>query len=677
MPIFLKKTQPSRLGHRLAMSLFLSGLAIAGFDGIFLTRSALAAPSRKDWCGTVWSVENTSTLAWINPTTGVTTTGSGPTSQITMPGGSMGTSVAAIGIHKESGTMFAFDRNGTTGQLYKYTFGVDAGWIPVAVSGLVGLSGTQSIPGASNNLNKMTVDGNILYITDSVGIALYSINLNGAGTVVSAGALVETYSYVGDPAGTPVHSSSGIGGGDITTDEYGDTYNITYNATTAFFYKQDPGTRTWIYQGQTPATASFAGSAFYKGDLYVKAGNQLKKVDLTRSGSGYTGWNTPLLNIGSPSATNSADLTSCGDPSVIVTKTQKIYMDAAATTLAPDQTKIKTGQYIKYIITMQNKGDSWARGTNLGDNLPIGTSYIPNSATLNGTNLGLATYPTTGFPVSSPGLPTGIIPFAPDPDTATLTFITQVTATSGSVKNRATATYIDGTGLPSEPPNCTIGLNCGETPTVPVVPSPNLLLVKRITLINRQTNTRNGDPLNQYYDDAANPYDDNTITIAPPLTPMDPKADTNKWPDPNTFLIGGINGGQISPNDTLEYTIYFLSAGETDAKNVLFCDRVPEDVSYIFNSFGGSSPLGLTGTEQGMQLLWDGATSNLTNVPDADVGQYFAPGIDPKATYPNINCRGDNTNGAIVVNLGNLPNATTPGIPTKSYGFIRFRGRVK
>jgi hypothetical protein len=78
-----------------------------------------------------------------------------------------------------------------------------------------------------------------------------------------------------------------------------------------------------------------------------------------------------------------------------------------------------------------------------------------------------------------------------------------------------------------------------------------------------------------------------------------------------------------------------------------------------------------------MQLLWDGTTSNLTNVPDGDVGQYFAPGIDPKATYPNINCRGDNTNGAVVVNLGNLPNATTPGIPTKSYGFIRFRGRVK
>jgi uncharacterized repeat protein (TIGR01451 family) len=207
--------------------------------------------------------------------------------------------------------------------------------------------------------------------------------------------------------------------------------------------------------------------------------------------------------------------------------------------------------------------------------------------------------------------------------------------------------------------------------------TPNVLLVKRITAINNGQSSINGDNLAGYIDSPTNPYDDNIVTVPTQSTPSDPPTDTTKWPNPGTFLLGGINGGKTSPNDNLEYTIYFLSGGDAMAKNVLFCDRVPEDVSYSFNSFGGSSPLGLTGTEQGMQLFWDGATSNLTNVPDGDVGQYFAPGIDPKATYPNINCRGDNTNGAVVVNLGNLPNATTPGIPTKSYGFIRFRGRVK
>jgi uncharacterized repeat protein (TIGR01451 family) len=213
--------------------------------------------------------------------------------------------------------------------------------------------------------------------------------------------------------------------------------------------------------------------------------------------------------------------------------------------------------------------------------------------------------------------------------------------------------------------------------TIAQTSSPNVLLVKRITAMNGGTSTVGGDSLAGYIDESTNPYDDNIITIPTQPTPTDPPKDTDKWPALNSFMLGGINGGKINPGDELEYTIYFLSSGLGEAKNVLFCDRVPEDVSYIFNSFGGSSPLGLTGTEQGMQLLWDGTPRNLTNVPDADVGQYFAPGIDPKATYPNINCRGANTNGAVVVNLGNLPHATAPGIPTKSYGFIRFRGRVK
>jgi hypothetical protein len=30
-----------------------------------------------------------------------------------------------------------------------------------------------------------------------------------------------------------------------------------------------------------------------------------------------------------------------------------------------------------------------------------------------------------------------------------------------------------------------------------------------------------------------------------------------------------------------------------------------------------------------------------------------------------------------VVNLGNLPNATTPGNPAGAFGFVRFKGRVK
>ncbi len=210
--------------------------------------------------------------------------------------------------------------------------------------------------------------------------------------------------------------------------------------------------------------------------------------------------------------------------------------------------------------------------------------------------------------------------------------------------------------------------------------NPNVLLIKRITKINDGTTTNDGDNLSVYNQDSSNPYDDNELDNPAP----DP-IDTDKWLDTtsdtsSTFLIGGINGGTVKPDDELEYTIYYLSAGDTEAENVLFCDRVPENVSFIPTSFNGEANKatgGLQNADRGIQWLKDGNTESLTNVQDGDVAQYFPPGVEPSTLYPKIKCDGTNTNGAVVVNLGNLPNATAPGTPNTSYGFVRFRGKVK
>jgi uncharacterized repeat protein (TIGR01451 family) len=205
-----------------------------------------------------------------------------------------------------------------------------------------------------------------------------------------------------------------------------------------------------------------------------------------------------------------------------------------------------------------------------------------------------------------------------------------------------------------------------------VVPgSPNVLLVKRITAVNGSTTTNGGDNLANYINEAANPYDDNTIEPGlAPNPPAYPTPDTDKWLTPSTFLVGGINGGAVQPNDILEYTIYFLSTGSQPAKNVRFCDRVPGNTTFVATAFG-SSP------DRGIALRQGGTISNLTNVPDSDAAQYFPPGVDPATIYPGINCGGANTNGAVVVELGDLPNATIQGSPSGSYGFVRFWGKVK
>jgi hypothetical protein len=222
--------------------------------------------------------------------------------------------------------------------------------------------------------------------------------------------------------------------------------------------------------------------------------------------------------------------------------------------------------------------------------------------------------------------------------------------------------------------------NTSEFSTVPIVNNPNVLLVKRITAINGSTSTFGGDSLAGYIDELTNAYDDNTMTITTQMLPTDPPKDTNNWPTLSSFMLGGINGGNIKPNDEIDYTIYFLSTGDADATNVLLCDRVPSNVTFVPTAFNGqaTAPGGLGTGDRGILFNQGTTTGSLSNIGDGDIGQYLAPGISIGSVYPSLgNSCGTNDNGAIVVNLGTVPKADGSGTPPNSYGFVRFRGRVK
>jgi uncharacterized repeat protein (TIGR01451 family) len=192
--------------------------------------------------------------------------------------------------------------------------------------------------------------------------------------------------------------------------------------------------------------------------------------------------------------------------------------------------------------------------------------------------------------------------------------------------------------------------------TVPfAAATPQVSLVKRITDLN-------GTSFLDLLNDPSDSNDDPSLN----------------WP--TNYLQGKIGRGitvsdqvPVKPNDILEYTIYFLSRGNATANNVLLCDRIPANTTFVPDAFNQSgSP-----SDRGIHLSFNGSTQALTNVPDSDAGQYFAPGADPTSVDPKINCGGANTNGAVVINLGNLPAATSPGTPANSYGFVRFRGRIR
>ncbi|NEP61615.1 MAG: hypothetical protein F6K31_32465, partial [Symploca sp. SIO2G7] len=198
-------------------------------------------------------------------------------------------------------------------------------------------------------------------------------------------------------------------------------------------------------------------------------------------------------------------------------------------------------------------------------------------------------------------------------------------------------------------PQATLNVNNDALP-------PEILLVKRITAVN-------GNPIIGFDDG--------------------PDADDNDPHWPVNLLQGVINyTTPVVPGDELEYTIYYLNTGLGDAAGVMICDRIPEYTSFFATGYSdASSPPqalgGIGGAERGIILAEAGNEASLTNANDGDTGYYFEPGNDPQATFPDISCNGDSSNGTVVIEVPNpvLP-ASGPGAPPASYGYMRFKAKV-
>ncbi|MEL7078980.1 MAG: GEVED domain-containing protein [Cyanobacteria bacterium J06582_2] len=209
--------------------------------------------------------------------------------------------------------------------------------------------------------------------------------------------------------------------------------------------------------------------------------------------------------------------------------------------------------------------------------------------------------------------------------------------------------------------------------STPVASDPNLLLVKRITAINP------GQPGEiQFNDFVDNP---NSINDNHPLWP-----DSDEDPSTNTnlYLRGVLDGGTIKPGDEVEYTVYFLSNGDDDARDVRICDVVPDHLTYVKDAYGLEIGIGLGFNPT---VVPTAPNRNLTNLLNDDEGDFYGAGTAPPANLckkvdENNNLvtvdGSNNDNGAIIVQPAPLlPPATSPGQPAGSYGFIRFRGKVK
>jgi uncharacterized repeat protein (TIGR01451 family) len=162
--------------------------------------------------------------------------------------------------------------------------------------------------------------------------------------------------------------------------------------------------------------------------------------------------------------------------------------------------------------------------------------------------------------------------------------------------------------------------------------APTLRLVKRVTSIG-------GTAITAVNNDSADPNDDST-----------------NWPA--GYLQGSFTGSTAAPGQTVDYTIYFLSDGNTPINQVKLCDLVPDNTTYVAGS---------------LRISQGGAA--LTTLSDAaadDDGESFN-----SAAAVTAPCSGTNTDGGIRVTVpGTLANATGAGTPPSSYGLIRFTVRI-
>jgi uncharacterized repeat protein (TIGR01451 family) len=201
------------------------------------------------------------------------------------------------------------------------------------------------------------------------------------------------------------------------------------------------------------------------------------------------------------------------------------------------------------------------------------------------------------------------------------------------------------------------------TVTMPfIVISPNVLLVKRITAINgdRTKNPNDNTPLNTFVDD----------------TTSTRKTDDNSpnW-KPN-YLLGAIDAGLVLPADEIEYTVYFLNAGSTNANTVRICDRLSANQDFKGSAYGASKDVQLQ--------LGTNTVVDLTSASDAsDRTQLISAG---GGVPTNCYLKAANDNGTLVIdvtgntgvpNLTTMPGSTGQGSPNDSYGFFRFVTKVK
>jgi Right handed beta helix region/SdrD B-like domain len=244
--------------------------------------------------------------------------------------------------------------------------------------------------------------------------------------------------------------------------------------------------------------------------------------------------------------------------------------------------------------------------------------------------------------------------------TATSVGLFDCTFSSASTTGLTTAKNITATAIDSS----------GNTSEFSSIPNAaDVILIKRITKINVQTTNPNDltKDLTAVVDNLATPNDDST----------------KRWPV--GYLQGLFDAGNIKPNDTIEYTIYYLNDGNSNANAVKICDSIRGNQKYVSGtmklSVSGATAISLTDlatdtTVDRAYIYGVAALPTVVTVPtDCNIGGTGYTVTPTARDNGGVAIQLTGTGATTQLDLSAIPGATAAGT-TNSYGWFKFTTKV-
>jgi uncharacterized repeat protein (TIGR01451 family) len=514
--------------------------------------------------------------------------------------------------------------------------------------------GTTATGGNTFNRMGFAPDGT-LYIADGQK-TFYRFIPNRGGTGGSLSAAITISDNANNDAGNSFRAQVGkSAGGDITFDNQGRMYIVTYDANTSnvptefrLFQIFDPTTSTpqAVLLGRSPSTDPVAGLTFSASD---------NKLYMQGSGGKSFSWDlgTNALATLTTVIPGSADLGGCNYPNLNPMSDASTVQKTVTNITNPTATALAANDILEYKIEITNTGNLAAGNATLVDLIPSGSTYAAASTKLNNiavTDGAGITMPyannTTPKPINTLGQASGVL-LTGAANKATVVFRVKVNASNIRICNQGTYKYDGG------PTNGILTDNSGtanllgdSTCIGRTATNANVSIIKRITAINGLT---------------TNSIDNTDLSLPDNTIP--------NWP--TNYLKGATNGGKVKPGDEIEYTIYFLNDGGGNANSVRICDRINPNQTLQTTTYGTPN-LGMK-----LQLgALTNAPTNLTTIndPTIDRAQFIAAG---GAVPTDCHLPGINDNGTAMLDLtGTTGSPSLTTLSNNAYGFWRFTTKV-